>query len=662
MYALSWGASWKADFENIRGTYNGGMSIVTELGLVKENGKYVLTRNPIDGFKTLRDGTWKTVDGTVKAGANALAGVKADVADIEAELDFTGSIANTAELDLRVSEAERIRVIYDVPSETLTLDRSESSLNVQDRELFAVPYSKKVPLENGKLSLRILLDRGFVNLFANRGEASFFSVVFPSASSDGMVLTGDADYKAKVNVYKMNAIFETAADNEFIVTTDKIDGAVGLTYPVIASSFGKNFDPSKVKYTVTEGQDNIRLEQHNEFAYITLLQKGTSDKFGHSKVKVSYGSEEKFIDLYIYGNGYVSDVDFNRRSLNSGFGYIGDNGFRLESDGDGFRFSDSYAKDMVYSAEFTPEAGSAAAALVFGASPNYTSFWCATADFGGVIKIWGKGFGETQGDKVMKEANYNLIKDRKFKLTLVVIGDTANVFVNDDTAPALTCTLEGYRGGLVGVNVFNGKFDINNVKLRNAVTPEGGLYVGASAVTKVENVTDAENAVALTEGQYSVEGGVLSLAPAYAETLTAGTKYTFKATTSRGEYTWEYTRTAPAPASVKATAELSEYRAGEEIGILLDGTAKVSALTVDGAETAFTQSGTRITLSAQGLTAGNHTVKLTTDLGVLETVITVSAAAEKGCGGSIALGGAALAAIAAGTAAAVLLKRRRAEK
>lgn len=490
---------------------------------------------------------------------------------------------------------------------------------MKDRELFAVPYSKKVPLDGGKLSLRILLDRGFINLFADGGKSSFFSVVFPSASSNGMVLTGDGDYKAKVNVYKMNAIFETAADEEFLVTTNKIDGAVGLTYPVIASSFGKDFDGSKVKYTVTEGASNIRLEQHNEFAYITLLQKGTDDKFGHSAVKVSYpGKGEQTIDLYIYGNGYVSDVDFNRRSLNSGFGYIGDNGFHLESDGDGFRFSDSYAKDMVYSAEFTPEAGSAAAALVFGASSNYTSYWCATADFGGAVKIWRLGVGEGQGSSVVGEKSYPMIRDRKFKLTLIVCGDTANVFVNDDTTAALTCKLEGYRGGLVGVNVFNGKFDINNVTLHDLVTPEGGLYVGSSKVTKVESVTDSNKA--LTAEQYSVKGGVLSLAPAYVETLKVGTKYTFKATTSRGEYTWEYTKKAAASsaASVKALAELSAFYCDDEVAILLDTAAAVSKLTVDGKDVAFKQDGTRIVIAAEivkELSLGKHTVKLTTDKG-----------------------------------------------
>ena len=126
--------------------------------------------------------------GTLKGGERAFTEVKASEADIVAEIDFSVGNATYAQFDLRVSAQEKIAVRYDRLTQTLTLDRSRSSLLAKDTPLYKTPYSKKVELVGGKLSLRIILDRAFVSVFANGGRASWFSAVFPAAVSDKMAL------------------------------------------------------------------------------------------------------------------------------------------------------------------------------------------------------------------------------------------------------------------------------------------------------------------------------------------------------------------------------------------------------------------------------------------------------------------------------------------
>ena len=257
VYGVSWAASWKTvgEYEKFRKAYNGGMTAVCELKLEEAESGYKLSRYPVAQYEGLRGDKIKEYRGALKAGDNAFAQVKAKEADIVAELDFSGSNATYAQLCLRVSEAERISVKYDVASKTLTLDRSRSSLLVKDTPLYKIPYSRRVELDGGKLNLRILLDRAFVSVFANGGETSVFSAVFPSAVSNGMELVSDGDISVDAAVYAVNGIFgNTKTVDELILSTEKIDTVTGAETVVAVTSFAENFDPNDVELTVTEAE------------------------------------------------------------------------------------------------------------------------------------------------------------------------------------------------------------------------------------------------------------------------------------------------------------------------------------------------------------------------------------------------------------------------
>jgi len=616
VYGVSWSASWKTcdPYKDFRKTHNGGMTVITELDLAEENGEYVLTRKPVDGYSDLRGDKLATYSDNLKKGANALANVKADVADLEVELDFNGKSATYAELWLRVSAVEKIKLSYDAESGLLTLDRSQSSLLAKDTSLYSVPYSKKVELGGGKLSLRILLDRAFISVFANGGKASFFSAVFPSASSDGMRLAANGDLGVKADIYAMNGIFSQVDTDELILSTNKIDGVVGKTYPVIASSFGESFNAENVSFSVVDGAENVKCVQSGEIAYITPLKKG------FARVTASYNGNTQDIEVYAYNNGWVSDVDYCYRV--GGFSYYGDNGLFLADGGDGFRFSESAGTDFIYSAEFTPANGKAqAAGLVFGVCDNLTSYWVATADTrDGIVKIWKPGEGE------LKTASYPFEMGKKFKVTAVVNDGTAKIFINNDDIAVITYKLEDYRGGKVGLNVFNGDFNINNVKFTQTNSPDGDIFCNGYEVLKVVNLTDGN--YKLKDSEYFVNGGAVTVSRSYLNTLEADTEYLFRVVTSFTDFNFKVTTGFTA---VSATPSVDKYYRTDDVTIELSGNVKVNKLLIDGKECAFTQTDDRVVIAQEqigALSTGKHTVKLFTDKGRPETSINVSEKVE----------------------------------
>lgn len=605
VYGVSWSASWKSvgEYEGFRQNYNGGMTVVCELNLTKENGAYVLTRKPVEGYGNLRGETLKEFTGKLNAGNNALAGVRADTAHIQAELDFSDGAATYAELNLRVSAAERITLRYDVSSETLTLDRSNSSLLAAKTALYAVPYGKVVPLSDGKLSLEVLLDRAFISVFANGGRASYFSAVFPSAISNAMQLISDGDIGVNVKVSSLNGIFgETDSVDDLIVTTDKIDATVGNTYAVIASSYSADFKNKQVTFQVTEGSGNVKLDYINGTAYIRAIKKG------YAKISVTYGTVIRTIDVYVYNDGFVSDVNYGFGQ--GGFSYISDDGLNFSvGTSDAFLFSKTAGDNIIYSAEFTPKRdGSQAGGLMFGISDNLTDYCVATVDVkDNKVKLWRSGIGD------LKTADYNFGNPSGVKLTLTVNGGLAKIYVGDDKTAALVYKLSDYSGGAVGLNVYNAEMTVNNVTF-NRIDKDGEFDFGSSAIVKVVNVTDGS--YRLQSKDYSVEKGRFKISPEYLSTLENDKEYTFRVVTDLTDFDVTI-KTDFAPSSVFTMKD--GYSRSEALTLGISEGVEVYGVEIDGKKCdGVTFENGVITVAAENLSAlmsGAHTVKAYTSKG-----------------------------------------------
>lgn len=590
VYGISWSASWKTvdAYRDYRQSYNGGMTVTCDMRLVKEGGEYKLTRQPVEAYESLRGDKTAEFNGSLKAGENAFEGVYLREGDFEAELDFSGGNATYAQLDFRVSEAERTTVVYDVNSQTLTVDRSQSSYLAKDTPLYKEKYAKAVALDGGKLKLRIMIDRAFVSVFANGGEASWFSAIFPSAVSNGLSLVSDGDLGVKSSIYAVKSIFGNAStEDEIILTTAKIDAVVGAAETVIASSFADSFNPAGVSFTVAEGGGNIRLEAQGAVARVTPLKKG------FAKLCAEYKGEKRYTEIFIYNDAYIGDVNYTGRI--GGFSYLSDDGIAFETGAnDAFLFGDKSGKDITYSAVFTRKNdGAQAGGLMFGVCGNKTDYFVATADFkDNKVKIWRSGIGD------IATADCPLSGKNSVQITVKTVGENAEVFIDGERA--LSAELKGYNGGGLGLNVYNGAFAVNYVS-------------SGERIIKVVNVTDGSKL--LGENDYTVKDGEVKISNKYLATLENNTEYVFRVVTSQSDYEIKAT-THFAVAEMSALKE--EFSKGEKIVLAVTNGVEIYKIEIDGKEAEFTLNAYQATISADalaGLTGGSHTVKAYTSMG-----------------------------------------------
>lgn len=95
------------------------------------------------------------------------------------ELMLTLDTAKSFNINVLQSDSERTILRYDVARQELTLDRTKSG-NVAFNPLFASTLeTAKVPLEKGKLQLRVLVDKSVVEVFAQGGKTTITDLVFP---------------------------------------------------------------------------------------------------------------------------------------------------------------------------------------------------------------------------------------------------------------------------------------------------------------------------------------------------------------------------------------------------------------------------------------------------------------------------------------------------
>ena len=625
VYGISWASSWKnvGQMEALRENYNGGMTIACKLDLVPDgSGGYMLERTPVSGYESLRGELIAEYGGELKMGVNALAGVHSDVFDMQASLDLSSSKASFVQLNLRTSSAERIQMRYDVAEGVFTFDRSQSSLitetdgvlvqgGSQKRAVRAdylnVPESFEVPLDEGKLNFRIISDRAFISVFVN--GRSLFAAVFPSAISDGMMLYADADMGADVKVWEMNGIFgDVAPAQTLIVSASKLDLSVGENKAVITSSFSSFCGAEEVEYVIAEGGQFISLEQSGQTAYVTAKAKGSAV----IEARTPQGTQR--IEVYVYEDGYAGDVSYTIPMF--AYSRPDDAGVVISAGTDGFMFSRESAEEFSYSAEVS--VNGQACGLMFGVSDNFFDYFVATADFKeNLVKVWRAGVGD------LASVPYDF--GGAASCTLTVVANSGSAKVQIDGTTALMCPLEGYEGGKLGINVYNGEARFNNVSLKhiNAAVFGGAdvsFNVPGITVQKVVNLTDG--GAVLAEGQYSSADGVLTISSAYLSTLADGEVYSLRAIGAEGELDLKLHTDF---GGMTLSAAESEYAPGSAVTVNIGGEGQILSLFVDGAAVGASEYSVEngvLSLSAElcaSLGEGSHTVTAYTSCGRPQT-------------------------------------------
>ncbi|MCQ2442972.1 MAG: GH32 C-terminal domain-containing protein [Oscillospiraceae bacterium] len=187
--------------------FNGTFNLALKAGLIKEGDTYLLTQTPIENYQTLRGEAIVDLKGeTIGAENTVLDDFKGDCYEIESTF-YPAEGTTKVGFQLRVGGEKHTDVIYDLTTETISLDRSKSGTLISG--MFLLVNSQNVTRNaDGSVTLHIYVDKASVEVFTKDDTVAGADQIFPELDSLGakVIVEGDAA-QADITIYPMNSIW-----------------------------------------------------------------------------------------------------------------------------------------------------------------------------------------------------------------------------------------------------------------------------------------------------------------------------------------------------------------------------------------------------------------------------------------------------------------------
>jgi sucrose-6-phosphate hydrolase SacC (GH32 family) len=188
--------------------FNGQMTVQNEYSLYKDaSGKYLLQQTPLTEYESLRDE------------ANAVTLTNQSVNGVQ-PLNFTGQsyeivaefdVASAIEVGFRVRSGNGYytKIAYNVSANRFQNDRTRTGIGAY-RDNFTM-VSPKDAVVDGKLKMRIFVDRNCVEVFAADNTVVGSTLIYPAAGCDGLEVFSTGTATLNAQIFPMKSIWNNTA-------------------------------------------------------------------------------------------------------------------------------------------------------------------------------------------------------------------------------------------------------------------------------------------------------------------------------------------------------------------------------------------------------------------------------------------------------------------
>ncbi len=209
VYSMGWMSNWRY-CRDLPMTYGKGFwSVPRELSLLDTPAGWRLVQRPKQELTTLR-GTRQHYQGRLKQGRTVVKDVARLENVYEAEVSFDTSVSNTFGLNLCAGGGRKLVVTYDTGSHSLVVDRTQ----VADFEMTKFEHTchAKVAPINGRLKLRIFVDKCCVEIFSEDGTSVFSLATFAADDHTALELFAhQPGTNYQLDVWPMTSIWPSVA-------------------------------------------------------------------------------------------------------------------------------------------------------------------------------------------------------------------------------------------------------------------------------------------------------------------------------------------------------------------------------------------------------------------------------------------------------------------
>lgn len=195
---IAWMSNWDYASATPTHPWRGAMTLPRTIGLDADG---ALVQQPPSAVAGRRTDERRYEGSTVAEIADAVAADPGgSVLDIELGIELGGT--GPLELDLAADDTSAVTLRYDPVASTLSLDRSRAAATIGSG--FADVDTAPVAPRDGRLDLRIVLDRSSIEVFADGGRVVITDLVFPPAGAERMRIRHEGDPTGAVSLAVWN--------------------------------------------------------------------------------------------------------------------------------------------------------------------------------------------------------------------------------------------------------------------------------------------------------------------------------------------------------------------------------------------------------------------------------------------------------------------------
>lgn len=183
--SIGWINNWNYANDIPTTPWKSAMSLPRSLSVKKIGGEWLLLQQPVEQVKQLRqkNSSWKNIN--VKN--SFLLPVQSQTCELE--LVFKPAAQSISGIRLAIGKEQYVEIGYDAAKEVLYIDRSKTGDASFHKEFARLSrYEASLKSKNGKVTLRIFLDKSIVEVFANDGEVAMTMQIFPPGKNNGIEL------------------------------------------------------------------------------------------------------------------------------------------------------------------------------------------------------------------------------------------------------------------------------------------------------------------------------------------------------------------------------------------------------------------------------------------------------------------------------------------
>lgn len=205
---LAWMNNWSYAEAIPTSPWRSAQTIPRSVGLRTIDGAPRLVQRPAEELQQLRENHVHLGGRTLDSGTTSLDDVDISGRTLELVAEFEPGDAEAVGLHVRVGENEKTVIGYDASADSVFVDRTNSG-TVDFHEDFASRDSAPLALRNGRVRLRVFVDRSSVEVFANDGARVLTHRIFPDSTSDGVSLfaTGDSARLVRLDAWSLRSIW-----------------------------------------------------------------------------------------------------------------------------------------------------------------------------------------------------------------------------------------------------------------------------------------------------------------------------------------------------------------------------------------------------------------------------------------------------------------------